>query len=117
MAYMLSHIRNRNNVDVMTMNEEQRLRARIADLEDRLLASGQWHARPRAHRMRNTLKRAPVTISLDTLKEVMRDYCIQTSGEITNEVDNLYVIVGSKDGGIPLNFSYLTIEFANEREE
>lgn len=60
--------------------------------------------------------RIPLTFTVDHLKEIFRDYCIQSSGEIPTEVDNMYVTIGSEEGGIPSNFSSLTVEFKNDDE-
>jgi len=65
----------------------------------------------------NTMKRTPLTITLDMLKEIFRDYCVVASGEVVPEVDNIYVTIGDDDeGGIPTNFTTLTIEFADDDE-
>jgi len=65
----------------------------------------------------NTMKRSPLTFDIDTLKEIFRDYCIQSSGEIPNEVDNIYVIIGGEEVGIPSNFSSLPVEFRDDDED
>jgi hypothetical protein len=62
------------------------------------------------------MKRIPITFTLDMLKEIFRDYCIVESGEVGPEVDNMYVTIGSEHGGIPSNFTTLTIEFKDSDE-
>jgi hypothetical protein len=66
----------------------------------------------------NTMKRTPLTFTVEHLKDIMRDYCIAESGEVGPEVSNMYVTIGDEDSdeGIPTNFTTLTIEFADDDE-
>ena len=57
-------------------------------------------------------KRSPITFTAEHLKEIFRDYCIQSSGEIPTDVAAIYVCVEAEDH--PIQFDTIVVEFKDE---